>query len=293
MEARYARRAATSQWISREPSASTAGFTSRAACTSTSSKRTITASVWCSPRPLSITFGGHRYDVIRLSGEPPPKSAVLLRHPHIKSVDEGRLEQEVLDVQRYRAVAPLFIDGSSRRPACPARADQGRAQVVPGVALPPTQAPNPAPCFCSELVGKFFNAWASRSSTAAPENTANQSAPSRQPTRACVSDAIITAADIPDDAHGEVIGVLQPRSRGLDPRVGKKVRVHANERNLVGRLEHAVTSLKEFLLTLVGVREDKKKRSCISVLSRSERTRSYFFLSIQDHLGYRRKHEES
>jgi hypothetical protein len=165
------------------------------------------------PRTLSIAFGGRRYDVIRLSGERPPKNAVLLRHPDIvnKSVDEHAIEKAVQTfadaelLRRYssadRLVGPLPLPRPIKRMLGRVllwRYPQPERLILPG-------------CFCSELVVKFFERLGVPlfADTSVPEHISpNHLVPSRSMLKA-VPDAIITAADIPDDAHGEVIGILQ------------------------------------------------------------------------------------
>jgi len=163
------------------------------------------------PRPLSIALGGRRYDVIRLSGGPPPKHAVLLRHPDIKSVDEHALEQAVQTfsdaelLRRYssadRLVGPLALPQPIKRMLGRVllwHDPQPEGLILPG-------------CFCSELVVKFFERLGIPlfADAAVPENISpNHLVPSRSLLKA-VPDAIISAADIPDDAHGEVLDVLQ------------------------------------------------------------------------------------
>jgi hypothetical protein len=158
------------------------------------------------PRPLWITFGGRRYGVIQLADEAAATDAVLLRHPDIKSVDEHTLEQAVRIfsdkelMRRYssmdRLAGPLtFLPGPLRRVLgrillwC---FPQPKRLVLPG-------------CFCSELVVKFYDQLDIRliAGAAVPEHVSPNRLVPPWSLLTVVPDAIITADDIPDDAHGE------------------------------------------------------------------------------------------
>jgi hypothetical protein len=163
------------------------------------------------PRPLTIAVGGDRYDVVRLPGERGPKAAVLLRHPDIKSVDERTLEQAVLafnDIELLRTYSsmdrlagPLPLPGPIKRAV-------GR---ILSAAFPEPKGPVLPGCFCSELVVKFFERLGIPlfAKAAAPENISpNRLLPPRSLLQ-IVPDAIVTAADLPDDAAGEALDILR------------------------------------------------------------------------------------
>ena len=159
------------------------------------------------PRALTIKFGARRYDVIRLAGDPPPKAAVLLRHPKIASVDERRIEEEVRtfsDAELLRSYSSMDRLANPLTLPKPIKSLLGRFLLWK---YPQNKRVILPSCFCSELVVKFFGRLGIPlfTGTVASENISpNHLAPPRsflQP----VPEAIITAADIPADAHGDFI----------------------------------------------------------------------------------------
>ena len=161
-------------------------------------------------RPLTIASGGRKYDVLRFADGRAATVAVLLRHPAMASVDERMLEQTARifsDTELLRSYSsmerlagPLRLPGLLKRVferALRARYPQPEGPILPG-------------CFCSELAAKFYNRLGVPlfSKAIIAENISpNDLVPSRSLLKV-VPDAIVTAADIADDATGETITEL-------------------------------------------------------------------------------------
>ena len=162
------------------------------------------------PRRLTIVFGdGRRHDVIRLPGRHAPRAAMLLRHPAMQSVDPDAIEQAALafnDAELRRQYSPMD------RLAGPLPLPEPVKRLVGRVLLarnPNPEGPALPGCFCSELVAKFFERLDIPlfATAVAPAKLApNHLVPSWSLLQV-VPDAIISTADIPDDAVGEVLDI--------------------------------------------------------------------------------------